>query len=372
MTYTSPITVPNEAPSVSRVNAFDLARGLAVIFMIMIHVLNFYGTPEVQTGTFGTTLQTLVDWPSASVFVFIMGILIPLSGKNDLATGFKRAIKLFILGYVLNLFRSTIPMWLSIQMGLVSYEELGGYTPTSEFFVGDIFQYAGLTYAVCTLLRFYISDVRIWTLTAIAIIFCSPLTWDTSINWGFSNEFFKLLWGDYTQGSVFPLFPWLSYCIGGMVLGQLFKNTKDQSQFFKTTLFTGIALILIGSALLFSNPDYHAPHHLRGGPGLIITITGFVLIWLCFCRQLVERIKANRAFELFYLWGQNVTAIFIIHWLLIGWGHMLVGSMMLDNEATILSMAIIMLLSHFLLKAWLAFKNRSTKSTTVSEAVTTS
>ncbi|GAA3916456.1 heparan-alpha-glucosaminide N-acetyltransferase domain-containing protein [Litoribacillus peritrichatus] len=351
-----------------RINTFDLARGLAVIFMIMIHVLNFYGTSEVQSGTFGTTLQTLVDWPSASVFVFIMGILIPLSGKNSLSVGLYRAVKLFALGYLLNLTRSSIPMWLSIQMGLVSYEDLGGYTPTSEFFVGDIFQFAGLTYAVCTLLRYYISDVRIWLATAAAVIFVSPLVWDTSAHWGASNEFFKLLWGDQSQGAVFPLFPWLAYCIGGMVLGQWFKETDNHPQFFKKTLFAGLTLITFGSALLFSNPEFHAPHHLRGGPGLITTITGFVLVWLCFCRQLVERIKPNRAFELFYLWGKNVTPIYIIHWLIIGWGHMLVGSQTLETGSTLFSMALIILMSHLILKIWLKISSKNTTDEPTSTA----
>ncbi len=351
--------VNSAAYAPSRVNTFDLARGLAVIFMIMIHVLNFYGTPEVQTGTFGTTLQTLVDWPSASVFVFIMGILIPFSGKNSLSVGLYRAIKLFALGYLLNLTRSTIPMWLSIKMGWVSYEDLGGYTPTTEFFVGDIFQFAGLTYAVCTLLRYYISDVRLWLFAAASVIFLSPMVWDISTDWGPSNEFFKLIWGGQNQGAVFPLFPWLAYCIGGMVLGQWFKESDNHPQFFKQTIFVGLILIATGSAMIYSNPEFHAPHHLRGGPGLITTITGFVLVWLCFCRQLVERIKPNRAFELFYLWGKNVTAIYIIHWLIIGWGHMLVGSQMLNTSSTLFSMALIILMSHLILKAWLKFSSKN-------------
>lgn len=357
--------------SQNRVRAFDFARGLAVLFMIMIHVLNSYGTSEVHESGIGIGLQAFIDWPSASVFVFVMGGLIVQASKGSLSAGLKRALGLFLLGYLLNFMRSSLPMWLSIQMGLVTYEQLGKYTPTSEFFVGDIFQFAGFAYAFCITIRHYLPDARYWLAAAVLIMFGSPYLWDLSVDWGASNEFFKLLWGDTSQGAVFPFFPWVTYCLAGMCFGQWLKRSKDHHGVFNKALLLAVVLMAIGAAIIWTNPEFHAPHHLRAGPGLLITISGYVLLWMFICQQVVVRVPPGRFLDTFYFWGKNVTAFYIIHWLLIGWGHMLVGANRLDTTSTLLSMVGVLVVSHFILKGWVAFseaKNSKAKNSKAKKA----
>ena len=341
------------AVSNSRVEAFDFARGLAVIFMIMIHVLNSYGTADVHKSGLGIGLQAFVDWPSASVFVFVMGALIVQASKGRLSEGLKRAVGLFFLGYVLNFFRSSLPMWLSIQMGLVSYEQLAPYTPTSELFVGDIFQFAGLAYAFSILIRHYLPDARYWLAVAVLVLIGSPYLWDLSIDWGASNEFFKLLWGNTRQGAVFPFFPWITYCLAGMCFGQWLKQSQDHHAIFNKAFLLAIVLMVVGGLIISTDQAYHAPHHLRAGPGLLIAISGYTLLWMFICRQVVTRVPSGRFLDTFYFWGKNVTAFYIIHWLLIGWGHMLLGANQLNIPQTLIAMVAILVTSHFILKGWL-------------------
>ena len=71
-----------------RIATFDVAKGLAVLLMIMIHVLDFYALPEVRSGTFGSTLKFAVGWPAASMFVFIMhGPVYQLFRQRQFAPG---------------------------------------------------------------------------------------------------------------------------------------------------------------------------------------------------------------------------------------------------------------------------------------------
>jgi len=65
------------------------------------------------------------------------------------------------------------------------------------------------------------------------------------------------------------------------------------------------------------------------------------------------RVPSGRFLDTFYFWGKNVTAFYIIHWLLIGWGHMLLGANQLNIPQTLFAMVVILVTSHFILKGWL-------------------
>ncbi len=62
--------IKSEKQSTTRIFTFDFARGLAILLMIVIHVLTFYASPEVQRGVFYQTVFFLLSWPSATLLCF--------------------------------------------------------------------------------------------------------------------------------------------------------------------------------------------------------------------------------------------------------------------------------------------------------------
>ena len=56
-----------------RIRAFDLAAGLAVFFMILVHVLWHWGRPETWTTPIGQTISYLAGPTAAPVFAFLLG-----------------------------------------------------------------------------------------------------------------------------------------------------------------------------------------------------------------------------------------------------------------------------------------------------------
>ena len=342
----------------SRINTFDLARGLAILFMMLVHVLDFYGQPDVQKTIIGEVIIFLGSPPAAPVFMFIMGIFIVFSTRLDLATGLKRAAWLLVIGYLLNLLRGSIPLWLSLQIGLVRQHELveGGFSPLSELLIVDILQFAGLAFAICVLLRHYLPNPKYWLTVGVLVIFLSPVVWDISSGWIVFDEVLKLLWGNKYQGSMFPLFPWLAYPLFGMAFGYWFKQAQSQTYLFRQTAWLGLILLVIGTVVTLTNFDFHYAYFLRSGPGATIWITGFVLVWLWLCRWASEKIVANRGFELLFFWSENVTAIYILQWVIIGWGLMLVGVQQLTFVNTLLAMFVVILLSDLSLRGWLWFR----------------
>lgn len=345
----------------SRIRAFDLARGIATFLMIIIHVLTFYGSPEVQQGLFAKTIDFLLSWPSASLFVFLMGILVAYSDNQNLAVGLRRSFSLIALGYLLNLLRETIPTWLSLEMGLVTYEQLGKYTPLNGLLVTGVLQFSGVAFAVCITLKHFVPNPKIWLAAALAIVFGSPFLWDIQTGISSMDHFLKLFWGNKEYGAIFPVFPWLAYPIIGMAFGSYFKQSSNPQKAFTHSLLAGFSLIIVGCLITLTNIDYHTADHLRHGPGIIIVITGCVFVWLWLCQQLIKKTGANRCFDLFYFWSKNVTEFYFIHWLFVGWGLMLFGPEQMSLGSLLTWMATVAFLSHFSLKAWLCISKPNAK-----------
>lgn len=353
MTTFTQIQAQNTASKSSRIFAFDLARGLAISFMIVIHVLNFYGSEQVQQSLFGTIIQFIFGWPSASLFIFIMGTFIAYANHSNLTSGLKRAAMLFLLGYLLNFMRATLPTWLSLKMGLVTYEQLGVHTPINGLLVVDILQCSALAYAICILLRHFFPMPKVWLLVATIVAFCSPFLWDISSGIPVIDQFLKILWGNKYQGSLFPLLPWLAYPLVGMAFGHWVKQSSNVNKTFQQTLLIGLSLVAVGTLLIQTNPAFHIADNMRSGPGLMIVLSGAVFIWLWLCQLTINRFESNSVIRLLFFWSKNVTTIYVIHFIGIGWGLMLFGAQQLNLVGTISMMIGIGIISHLTTRLWL-------------------
>src|SRR5262245_62846649 len=85
-----------------RVRAFDLAAGLAVFFMILVHVLWHWGRPETWTTPIGEVISYAAGPTAAPVFVFLMGASLGAARRTRTDTMVIRGLWLLFLGYVLN------------------------------------------------------------------------------------------------------------------------------------------------------------------------------------------------------------------------------------------------------------------------------
>ena len=66
-----------------RVRAFDLAAGLAVFFMILVHVLWHWGAPDTWTSPIGQVISFLGGPTAAPVFMFLMGASLAFSSRTS-------------------------------------------------------------------------------------------------------------------------------------------------------------------------------------------------------------------------------------------------------------------------------------------------
>lgn len=351
-----------------RILAFDFARGMALLFMVVIHTMHFYASSSVQTSWYGIAVQFAFGWPSASLFTFMMGVFIIYAKPCALRTRLYRGIQMILLGYMLNVVRATIPTALSLHFGLVSYEQLEKHTPMFELFVGDILQFAGMAYIVCTVIGRISTRPLFFVLVGVSIAFFSPMLWDSYAPSGLLGEMVKLFVGNKEQGALFPLFPWLSYPLFGMSYAAWIQDkglVKGMSESWKLALLITVASM----GLIMSDPAFHIADNLRSGPGLIFLLTGLVMLVVYVCYAFLPFAPVAPILKLFVFWSQHVTLVYCVHWLFIGWGLMVFGPSQLGLFPTLLLTLAIGLLTHVIVFAYRASQTRTSNRTMVCHRV---
>lgn len=396
-----------------RIKVLDFYRGICVMFMLVVHFFYFYGAPDFTKTGVGLSFELLTIWIAACIyltsglilltpqttgaqhtkraillflggyaaiiaavhgldfkpgfthevllgsvccFVFLMGIFIAIAGGKSLSTGIKRGLILLVAGYALNFVRSSVPMWLSLQLGLVSAEDLGGDTPLTELLVVDILQFAGIAFIICSLLRHYLPQPKYWLGLALIIAFASPYAWDAKTGNYIADELLKLLAGNISEGAFFPQLPWLAYAISGMAFGHWMKQADDLNSFLKKSAWYSLATTVAGIAIILTDVDYHSGDSMRAGPGAVVAISGFTALTIFLLQNIVEKIPHNPVFSFWYSWSKHITTIYVVHWLLIGWGLMYFGFRTLSGSSFLITLLALYVLTHFLATGWARFK----------------
>lgn len=315
----------------TRNTTFDIARGFAVLFMIMTHVVSTFSHPTLENSWFVKTTDFLGGPPAAPVFVLLMGVFFVMNQRDILHKNILRGSKLFILGIILSYFRDEFLYLFSGQLKL-----------NTTFWEVDILQFAGLAYILMSVIYHYFKKPIVWLILSFVILVVSPLLWGITSKHAIFNWLFHLLWGT-DELTYFPIFAWLFYPLIGMVLGVIIKNTHNSSSVIKHLLKPGLICLVLGSIISLSNMTFHIGDYFRSGPGAVIWILGFVFIWL----WLLQKLAMNKLTLLIAGWGKRTTAIYIIHWLLISWSTLILGYEAYGHLAVVFIMILIITISHY-------------------------
>ena len=294
----------------------DLLKGIAVIFMIQVHVMEQFAKPEIYESIYGKFSLFFGGPFCAPVFMTVMGYFLA-SSKKPFSYFFKRGIILFSGGIFLNIARSA---------NLLHYI-FKGISPANPYFFifgVDILPLAGLSILMIGLLNFMFKRNYIfYFILAIIIAEISRYlpVFGSGINFkSFVNAF---LWGSF-DWSYFPLFPWFAYVLLGFSL-KLFNEKYTLCSKFTS----GHCLVFSIPLLIFSaftiKYAFAISHYLHGENGyyhhdilffvwMIIFISAYVMLAF-----VIEDNVGKQPTVKFLKWtGKNVTTIYIIQWLIIG------------------------------------------------------
>jgi uncharacterized membrane protein len=340
-----------------RLLSIDLARGLAVFFMIAVHTLEVFGSKEVKNSIFGQIIEFLGGPPAAPVFMTLMGFSFIYSRKSELKPRLIRGFKIFLSGYLLNIIRGVLPFTLATYLKLdilesFPEEKLNVYTILT---VVDILQFAGIALMIMAIIQEFKFNKYAILFSAFLISMFSPLLWGLNLNIPVIEQILELLWGDQpiefsfiTNKIAFPVFPWLSFPLLGMFLGESMKNTNDQNRTFKRFGVGGILVLLIGVAISYNNIEYHFNDYYHSRQGAMLMMCGFVVFWIYITKIAIDKLPMNKLFELLFKWSKGVTNIYFAQWIIIIWSIAFFGINKSSLATVILLILTFMFISHFI------------------------
>ncbi len=354
----------------TRLPAIDLARGLAVFFMILVHVLITYSTSDVEHSTFGGIVGFLGGPPAAPVFMALMGISFYYSRHTELRYGIERGLWLILLGYILNLLRGVLPI-VTIDLFAPSRaaqipDAVANLADASLEL--DILQFAGLAFIAMALIGEIRLNRYVLLLLAATTATVSPFLWRIGSDVPVAGHLLDYLWGDIPSkehciGNLvsFPFFPWFAYVLVGMFLGDTLKRSTVLEKTFRKIGLAGVLISVASLALIAPNYGYHVGDYYHSRPGFVAFVVGFILVWIYLCHLAVKHIKENPAFEVIYYWSRNVNIIYLVQWVLIMWGaDAILGFNKSSYSSTVIVMLFMVIASHAVTELYLHLKRGDT------------
>jgi uncharacterized membrane protein len=293
----------------------DIARGLAVFFMVFVHLLLNVSTDKIIESKFGLIIDFLGGIPSAPVFMLLLGVGVVYSRNQSFSSNLYRGIKVLIIAYSLNLLRETIPKLLYYFNSEGSINDI-----LNSYFNIDILQFAGLTLIFFAFVKKFSFHHKLLIKIGVIIGFINFLLLNINCDNIYLSSFQGLFWG-VNSISEFPFFSWIIYPITGYIFGYYLISCSSKKQLYKEiikiSLPTMILLLGVSNKLelnlsLETEIEYYH-HDLFSGIFFLSVIFTWISM-LFFISRNIPSILQN----ILYKFSKNVTSIYV-HWVIVGW-----------------------------------------------------
>ncbi|NIZ19234.1 acyltransferase family protein [Entomospira culicis] len=346
--------------TLTRDSTLDIAKGLAVIFMVYVHTLIALGSLALQEESwFGEIIGFLGGVPAAPVFMFMLGVGVHLSTHSTPQALAKRGMTLFFGAYLFNFFRAVVPelikylLWEDYPFSLI---EIGYYY---LLFV-DILQFAGLAFLFFALTKQIGIKVRGYLLLLVLFLGINSWLLQQHFPYRFWINPFYALWFGIDESSYFPFFTWIFYPILGYLFSVLAKKRPQKRSLYLWLGFITsavIALYFLG-VWQWDLPTGYASdvayyHHAFP---VQILYGAFIGWWLALIFLVTQIVKSRWIF--LSNTSKMTNLIYIIHFLLLG----LLGIFLQEitqGWLIFLLATSIFIASYLLAKRWLTRKRKN-------------
>ena len=332
----------NNEINIGRQKELDLARAFIIFCLALIHVTIECSSDEDLTSGIPYLFDTVIGGPfSAPMYMFVMGIGMVYTAKNTPYKHFVRGLKIFILGYLLNICRFVIPY-------SIGYAITGEYATYIEPLIykalgNDILIFGGIAMMVMALfIKLKLSNV---VMLIIATIMCAFGTLLNGVDVGspLGNIFLGYLIGtEDAAGMVlsdFPLLNWMMFPVCGYVFGSVLKKVKDKKLFYLTFSLPAIiiAIMYFTYGIYFEigmfGEGQNCYYHMIFSDvlaSLLLTI-GLIGVYYGLLNVIPKWIE-NIAVSI----SGNITSVYCIHWVLVSfvvnvWMYIVRGTTLLTS-----------------------------------------
>lgn len=304
----------------------DVAKGIAIIFMIWVHVKEYYMSLVYEGSLYDRVSEFCGSPPTAPVFMLILGISVHYARNNTYKALAKRGGILLLISYTLNFIRDTVPLY-------IQYRRDGDKEILEESLyslVGvDILTFAGLVFLFLALVKKWNLNNKeifvVWCMLCTANILLKAVTLPNQA----LNVIFAPIWQTYDY-SWFPFLSWFSFPLAGYVLGGYLIRCKDKKIFYKS-------MAIISGAVSIPLWIYSYFHHVRFGAfGNLwqdeyygqdilgnLVLTAFALFWISMIYFIVPYIPTFIV-KILTRWSKNINRIYCISYVLLGFGLLVI------------------------------------------------
>lgn len=287
----------------------DLMKGIAVIFMIQVHLMELFCRQDIYDGLAGRISLFLGGIPAAPVFMVIMGYYVARSRKT-FSQAVIRGIKIILLGFALNI-------GLNFHLLIKIYNGTFKIDPLPYLFGVDILFLAGLSIIILSIIKKFRSHQLIISSVALLMVFVVQLIIKKYIQIESGSYILAYFWGENTWWSYFPLIPWLAYPLTGFIFYKLESNLTPfikkwlvyilLTYSFMTALFADFGMAV--------SADLDAYYH--HGYLFFFYAVFFLIAWASLNQFLAQKF-ANPVMSYIEWMGKYVTEAYVIQWLIIG------------------------------------------------------
>ncbi len=349
MTEAKPVA-PNSVTGIQGrqpVRAFDLAAGLAVFFMILVHVLWHWGAPDTWSTPIGMLISFAAGPTAAPVFAFLMGASLGAAPRTSFATMATRGLWLVFLGYVLNLLRGTIPASIGLSTGIVTQQQIDPFTPWWLLTTVDLHHMVGLSLIAIAALRAWVRPGWVWVAVAFVVALVAP--WLRTVAFGTPVLDAPLTpFLGSAQNVYYAVIPWVVYPLVGAVFGAAIVRSTDQRRMFRRAAVLGLALVAVGVAMIaVQQPSFDVYTYWRMPWSFIVAIFGIIFLWTALCDVVTRLPAVDRRLGIVYGWSDRVIAMYFSHWIIVGWGVGLVGFRQLELVPVLIAMAVAVVITSY-------------------------
>ena len=354
--HKSPYIDANE----KRYTELDIARGLSVVLMIVEHV-NSYLTSEplLQNPLFKLTQNGIAD--VAVIFMFLMGMNTVFSNRTTPRKILIRGCTILLVSYIFNFFRDFLPAYIGCSLHVSKLSD-SGYSNLFLTVVNvDILQFVGLAFIFIGLLRICKISSRNELVIGIILSFLTIVFGKQETSFFIGNWFKDILIGGWNN-NYFPFLSWIIFPICGAFLGNIYKNTNNKDLLYSRLIKYCFPIFIIGWCfILYFNTSHELNFYGWGDEmdyyrqnffGNIFFLSETMLVL-----GIIYFLIKNDVFPKFItvsliFWSKNISAIYIVSWLLISWLTWLVlGFNSIDKPYISIFMTIfIIILSHVIVK----------------------
>ena len=295
----------------------DFAKFICLVGMVMVHCFDvFVSFSETSSFVQYVFLFVLNSIFGAGTFMFCMGLGLAYSSNNAPGLIIRRGIRIFLIGYLLNL-ACALSYLILLKDAAMFVTYLIGL---------DILQFAGLALILFGLLKkAAVSDALIGT---VAVILSAVATAIGTVDLGnpAANILCGLFFGsfdyEWLTGGIFPLFNWFIFVVAGYLFAKyVLRRCEDKDKlYFRCLIVCGVMIAvymaiaipgglgMMGSILRF--------HHIRLHEALVAVAGALLALSVYHFTLPIVPAKAQRVIVSV---SRSINTIYCCQWVLLAW-----------------------------------------------------